>query len=136
MYFVRYNVIIFGVVLSTLFYVADILLRIKCFSKLFPSISYKFSFYLRTYYQYNYIMYLCTQHSKILIRYPIIYKFNPLWTKFFFSSFFGTYHKIGSFRLPTHRRDAHMKFFWWFLLKIELKFRWKGTPVSSWALKG
>ena len=31
--------------------------------------------------------------------------FNPLWTKFFFSSFFGTLPKIGSFRLPTHRRD-------------------------------
>ena len=98
-------------VLSTLFYVADILLRIKWFSKLFPSISYKFSFYLRTYYQYNYIMYLCTQHNKIPIRYPINYKFNPLWTKLFFSSFFGTYPKIGSFRLPTHMRYAHKKFF-------------------------
>ena len=60
---------------------------------------------------------------------------NPLWTKFFFSSFFGTYPKIGSFCLPTHRRNAHRKFFWRFLLKIELKFRWKGTPVSSWALR-
>ena len=61
---------------------------------------------------------------------------NPLWTEFFFSSFFGTWPKIGSFRLPTHWRDAHRKFFWWSLLKIELKFWWKGPPVSSWALKG
>ena len=43
---------------------------------------------------------------------------------------------MGSFRQPTHRRDAHRKFFWWSLLKIELKFWWKGRPVSSWALKG
>ena len=27
-------------------------------------------------------------------------------------------------------------FFWWSLLKMKLKFRWKGTPVSSLALKG
>ena len=66
----------------------------------------------------------------------LIVAFNPLWTKFFLSSFFGTWFKIGSFRLPTHRRDAHRNFFWWSLLKIEMKFRWKGTPVSSWALKG
>ena len=37
--------------------------------------------------------------------------FNPLPPGFFFSSFFGTYPKIGSFRLPTHSRDAHRKFF-------------------------
>ena len=36
---------------------------------------------------------------------------NPLWTKFFFSLLFGTQLKIGSFHLPTHRRDAHMIFF-------------------------
>ena len=30
---------------------------------------------------------------------------------FFFSSFFVTLLKIGSFRLPTHRRDAHRNFF-------------------------
>ena len=29
----------------------------------------------------------------------------------FFRRFFGTLPKIGSFRLPTHRRDAHRKFF-------------------------
>ena len=34
------------------------------------------------------------------------YKFNPLGTKFFFSSFFGTLPKIGSFRFPAQRRDA------------------------------
>ena len=26
--------------------------------------------------------------------------------------------KIGSFRLPTHCRDVHRKFFWWSLLKL------------------
>ena len=70
------------------------------------------------------------QHS------AVHYAINTLWTELFFSSFFGTYPKIGSFHLPTHRRDAHRKFFWWSLLKIELKFWWKGPPVSSWALKG
>ena len=55
---------------------------------------------------------------------------NPLWTKFFFSTFFG-HNLIGFSLLPTHRRDAHRKFIWWSLLKIELKFRWKGRPVSS-----
>ena len=35
---------------------------------------------------------------------------NPFVPGFFFSSFFVTYLKIGSFRLPTHRRDAHRKF--------------------------
>ena len=38
-------------------------------------------------------------------------KFNPLPPEFFFLLFFGTYPKIGSFRLPTHSRDAHRKFF-------------------------
>ena len=61
------------------------------------------------------------------------YLFNPLWTKFFFSSF--CWPKMVSSRLQTHRRDAHRKFFRWSLLKIELKFLWNGTPVSSWALK-
>ena len=44
-------------------------------------------------------------------QYMYVNLFNPLWTKFFFSSFFETYPKIGSFRLPTHRHDAHRKFF-------------------------
>ena len=39
------------------FIVSSYKLRIKWFSKLLPSISYKFLFYLRTNYQYNYIMY-------------------------------------------------------------------------------
>ena len=39
------------------------------------------------------------------------YCFNPLVPEFLFSSFFGTQPKIGSFRLPTHRRDAHRIFF-------------------------
>ena len=30
--------------------------------------------------------------------------------------------KIGSFRLPTHSRDAHRKFFWWSRLKLKSKF--------------
>ena len=47
-------------------------------------------------------------------------------TKFFSSSLFRTYPKIGSFRLSTHSRDAHKKFFWLSLFKIELKFRSKG----------
>ena len=42
-----------------------------------------------------------------LIKFP----FNPIGTKFFFPSFFGTWPKIGSFRLPTNSRDAHRKFF-------------------------
>ena len=37
--------------------------------------------------------------------------FNHLCTKFFFWSFFRTQHKVGSFRLPTHSRDAHRNFF-------------------------
>ena len=36
---------------------------------------------------------------------------NPLLPEFFFSSFFETYPKIGSLRLPTHSRDAHRNFF-------------------------
>ena len=36
---------------------------------------------------------------------------NPLPPEFFLPSFFGTYPKIGSIRLPTRSRDAHRKFF-------------------------
>ena len=37
---------------------------------------------------------------------------NPLLSEFFFFSyFFGTKPKIGSFRLPIYSRDAHRKFF-------------------------
>ena len=60
---------------------------------------------------------------------------NPLWIKFF-SSFFETYPNIGSFRLPTHRRDAHRKFFWWSLLKIEFKFWSNFLYLGLWATEG
>ena len=36
---------------------------------------------------------------------------NPFVPEFFFPSFFVTWLRIGSFRLPTHSRDAHRKFF-------------------------
>ena len=48
---------------------------------------------------------------------------NPLKTKFFFSFVFETQPKIGSFRLPSHGRDARMKFFDDPFLKKELKIR-------------
>ena len=91
--------------------------------------------------QIAYIIVISSLHFISIVLYYCLMRFqyialNPLWTKFFFSSFFGTWPKTGSFHLPTHRREAHRKFFWWSLLKIELKFWWKGTPVSSWALKG
>ena len=35
----------------------------------------------------------------------------PITAWILFSSFFGTFPKIGSFRLPTHTRDAHRNFF-------------------------
>ena len=45
----------------------------------------------------------------------VFYSFNTSLTLycliFFFLSFFGTWPKIGSFRLPTPSRDAHRKFF-------------------------
>ena len=55
---------------------------------------------------------------------------NPLPPEFFFSSFFGTSRKIGSFRLPTHSRDAHRKFVWWSLLKLKSKVL---LNVTIWA---
>ena len=82
-------------------------------------------------YRYFYILDSPIRHFTLLCT---LYVY-PLWTKFFFSSFIGTKPKIGSFRLPTHRHDAHRKIFWRSLLKIELKFQWKGTHVSSCALK-
>ena len=51
-----------------------------------------------------------------------IQNINPLLPEFFFSWFFGTYPKIGSFRLPTHSPDALRKFFWWSILKLKSKF--------------
>ena len=37
--------------------------------------------------------------------------FNPLQPKTFFPSIFEIEPKRGSYRLPTHRRDAHRNFF-------------------------
>ena len=37
--------------------------------------------------------------------------FNPLLPEFFFPPFFRTCLKIGSYRLPTHSRDALWNFF-------------------------
>ena len=48
---------------------------------------------------------------------------NPLFHEFYFTSVFKIELKIGSFRLPTHSRDAHRNFFWWSLLISKLKFR-------------
>ena len=56
---------------------------------------------------------------------PLRQALYPFMHQIIFSSFFGTVPKIGSFRLPTHSRDAH-KVFFGALLNIELKFR--GTP--------
>ena len=56
---------------------------------------------------------------------------NPLVPEFFFSSFFGTLPKIGSFPLPTHSRDAHRIFFFlWSLLILESKF-WQFVPFCA-----
>ena len=62
---------------------------------------------------------------------------NPLRDQIiFFVVFRDITYKIGSFRLPNHRRDVRRKFYWWSLLKIELKFRWKGTPCVLLGVKG
>ena len=53
-------------------------------------------------------------HNKLMVSWLTLYGQNS-----FFRRFSG-HNKIGSFR---HRRDAHRTFFWWSLLKIELKFR-------------
>ena len=58
---------------------------------------------------YNLTLYSCSE-SEILTLYHL---------NFFFHSFSGRKPKIGSFRLPTHSRDAHRKFFWWSLLKLK-----------------
>ena len=52
------------------------------------------------------------------------------------ASFFGTFPKIGSFRLPTHRRDAHRKFFfdYPFLNRIEISV--KGDTSVLLGVKG
>ena len=50
--------------------------------------------------------------------------FNSLWTVLFFPSIFESLPKIGSYRLPTHGRDAHKNFFMipsYFKIKIFAK---------------
>ena len=76
-------------------------------------------------------VFILTECSDYLI---IMLNINP--PKLFFFVVFWDIAKDRLFCLPIHRRDAHRKFFWWSLLKLKLKFLWKGTPVSSWALKG
>ena len=58
--------------------------------------------------------------------------FKTLLPELFFSSFFGIYPKIGSFRLPTHSRDAHRKFFWWSLLKLKSKVLLNDAMWARW----
>ena len=53
--------------------------------------------------------------SKILsyyIDFRTTFVVNPLFHEFSLTSVFKIQPKIGSFRLPTHSRDAHRKFFW------------------------
>ena len=57
----------------------------------------------------------------------LIFELNPLLPELFFQSIFETLPKTGSFRLPTHRRGTHRKFFPWSLLILKSKF-W-----SNWA---
>ena len=45
----------------------------------------------------------------------------------FFFCIFQNMSKIGSFRLQTHSRDAHIKYFWGSLLKFKSKFLLNGT---------
>ena len=47
---------------------------------------------------------------------------NLLLHEFFSSSVLERKPKICSYRLPTHRRSAHRKIFWWSLLISESKF--------------
>ena len=59
--------------------------------------------------------------------------FNPSLPEFFFSSFFGKQPKIGSIRLLTHRRDAHMNIFYdpfIFIIAI-LTMRGENVPLGS-----
>ena len=56
-----------------------------------------------------------------------------------FLSFFGTYSKIGSFRLPTHSRDAHKNFFDDFDILISSDFKIEFLAIrddSSHSYKG
>ena len=62
----------------------------------------------------HYILLLLKEYSPAVLSSSSmwVHSINPLPPElFFFSSFFGTKPKIDSFRLPTHSRDAHRKFF-------------------------
>ena len=62
--------------------------------------------------------------------------FNPLLPEYIlFLVVFRHIVKIGSFRLPTHSRDTHRKFFWWSLLILKSKF-WQYVTNSSHRYKG
>ena len=65
----------------------------------------------------------CTwQHNNIIKKINVLVgTINPFHPELFFRRFFGTEPKIGSFRLPTHSRDSHRKFFWWSLLLVKVK---------------
>ena len=69
-------------------------------------------------YTYIYICIFFYYFVSIYIKSPV--KLNP--PKFFLSLFFGTLPEIGSFRLTTHRCDAHRIFF--FLGKPFLNKNW------------
>ena len=53
---------------------------------------------------------------------------NALVTEFCLSYIFEIYSKIGSYRLPTHKRSAHRKFYQYSLLIWKLKF-WPNNPI-------
>ena len=55
--------------------------------------------------------------------------FNPLWTKFFFRRFLGHNLRKALFVYRLIGATLRRKVFWWSILKIELKFLWKGIPV-------
>ena len=61
---------------------------------------------------------------------------NHLRTEFKFSSIFEIMNKIGSYRLPAHRRSTHRKYFRISFLNCVLKFQANESCVSSWALMG
>ena len=59
--------------------------------------------------------------------YPFL---NHLFQEFYFTSIFEILPKIGSYRLPTHRRGAYRKIFPWSFLISELKF--KSNVLCRW----
>ena len=72
--------------------------------------SIKIADYSISLYRLSIIIFVRCQHLNNLQN--IVEHINPLWTKFLFRRFSGHLTKIGSFRLPTHRRDAHTNFFY------------------------